>query len=96
MTREGLRLLGVEKRQDSLERRQDSFERFVRAYIESNDRRMTEQKADMQEIKADMREMRAELKAIGRHTQNLSVAAIAGIGAISVAVIGFIWAMATR
>ena len=73
----------VDKRQESFEtytkQRQDSFEEFVRAYIDSNERHTTE--------------MREELKSMGKHVQNLTLTTMASIGAIAVAVVGFIWSM---
>ena len=38
----------------------------------------------------DMREIRSKLDSIGNHVRNLTVAAIVGIGAISVSVVGFV------
>ena len=38
----------------------------------------------------DMREIRSKLDSIGNHVRNITVAAIVGIGAISVSVVGFV------
>jgi len=79
----------LEHKVSEIDKRQESFETFVRAYIDSNERHMSE-------IRTDMREMREELKSMGRHVQNLTITAMVGMGAIGVAVVGFIWSMATR
>lgn len=76
----------IDKRQESFEtytkQRQDSFEEFVRAYIDSNERHTNE--------------MREELKSMGKHVQNLTLTAMASMGAIAVAVVGFIWSMVPK
>lgn len=38
----------------------------------------------------DMREIRSKLDSIGNHVRNITVAAIVGIGAIFVSVVGFV------
>lgn len=38
----------------------------------------------------DMREIRSKLDSIGNHVRNITIAAIVGIGAISVSVVGFV------
>ncbi len=44
----------------------------------------------------DMREIRSKLDNIGNHTRNLAVAAIVGIGAISISVIGFVISVVSK
>ncbi len=43
---------------------------------------------------ADMREMRADIKGALKHIQGLTIAAMVGIGAIAVGVLGFLWSTA--
>lgn len=50
----------------------------------------TKQEADMKEIRASIDSVNNKIDGMGKHVRNLAVAAIVGIGAIVVAVIGFI------
>ena len=78
-----------EERIVNIDKRQESFETFVRAYIDSNEKHMAE-------MRADIRQINQKLDNIGQHTQNIAVAAMAGIGAMSIAVIGFIISLASK
>lgn len=44
----------------------------------------------------DMREIRSKLDNMGNHVRNLAVAAIVGIGAISISVIGFVISVVSK
>ncbi len=44
----------------------------------------------------DMREIRSKLDSIGNHVRNITIAAIAGIGAIFVSVVGFVISVASK
>ena len=54
--------------------------------------------ADMKEMRqkhdADMKEWRAEIKSTLKHIQGLTIAAMVGIAAIAVGVLGFLWSTA--
>ena len=50
----------------------------------------------MAEMRVDIREINSKLDNIGRHTQNLAVAAMAGIGAVSVSVAIVVASAVTR
>lgn len=79
----------MEHKVSEIDKRQESFETFVRAYIDSNEKHMAE-------MRVDIREINSKLDNIGRHTQNLAVAAMAGIGAISVSVAIFVASAVAR
>lgn len=97
----------LESRVNTLERQQTAFEVKFEMYMQRMDAQMermeqrmdrVDQRMDKFEDKhdEDMREINRKLDAIGHHTQNLAVAAMAGIGAMGIAVVGFIWSLATR
>lgn len=98
----------LESRVNTLERQQTAFEVKFEMYMQRMDAQMermeqrmdrVDQRMDKFEDKhdEDMREIRAELKAIGRHVQNLTLTAMAAIGAMGVSVVAFVWTiLATR
>ena len=90
----------LEIKVNDIDKRQESFETFIRANIEATRDHINkiDERMDKFEAKhdADMQEIRQEMKNIGRNTQNIAIATMIGIGAISVSVIGFAWSLATR
>ena len=58
---------------------QESFETFVRAYIDSNEKNISEMKADMREIKAQISNLSSQM-------HNLIITGAIGIAAIVVAI----------
>ena len=72
----------LDKQMERLESRQNRFEE--------------KHEEDKKELRQEFRGIYQKLDEIGRHSQNIAIAAIAGIGAISVAVVGFVWSVATR
>ena len=85
----------LENRVNNLERQQTGFEVKFEMYMQRIDEQMRQQKERMDKFEdkheEDMREIRAELKSIGRHVQNLTLTAMAAIGAMGVSVVAFIW-----
>ena len=97
----------IEEKIHDLDKRQSNFETYTRLYINKLDEMIRLQREELKEFKAkheldmarlieDSREERQELKAMNKHTQNLVLGTMASMGALTVAVIGFIWTMATR
>ena len=97
----------LESRVNALERQQSNFDTKFEMYMQRMDRQMerleSRQNKFEEKYEADKRELRQEFRGIyqkldeiGRHTQNLTLTAMASMGALAVAVIGFIWSMATR
>ena len=72
----------LDRQMERLESRQNQFEEKY--------------EADKRELRQEFRGMYQKLDEIGRHTQNLTLTAMASMGAIAVAVVGFIWSLATR
>ena len=97
----------IEEKIHDLDKCQSNFETYTRLYINKLDEMIRLQREELKEFKAkheldmarlieDSREERQELKAMNKHTQNLVLGTMASMGALTVAVIGFIWTMATR
>ena len=86
----------IEGQIHELDKRQSNFETYTRLYINKLDEMIRLQREETTRIREEMREDRQELKAISKHTQNLILATLASMGTLTVAVIGFIWTMATR
>ena len=86
----------IEEQIHELDKRQSNFETYTRLYINKLDEMIRLQREETARMREEMREDRQELKAISKHTQNLILGTMASMGALTVAVIGFIWTMATR
>jgi cell division protein FtsX len=97
----------IEEKIHELDNRQTGFEVRFDMYMRKTDELIRLQREELKEFKAkhdldmarlieDSREERQELKAMNKHTQNLVLGTMASMGALTVAVIGFIWTMATR
>lgn len=69
----------LDRQAERLEKRQEQFEK---RYEE-----------DKRELRQEFRGIYQKLDELGRHTQNLTLAAIAGIGAIAIAAMGFAWSL---
>ena len=54
------------------------------------------QESDMKEIRTTIDSINTKIDGIGKHFRNLTVAAVVGIGAITVSVVGFVITMATK
>lgn len=57
----------------------DGFKDEMRLFIQE----MRDFKQEMRDFKREVRETQAEMKSIGRHVQNLTIAAMVGIGALA-------------
>jgi predicted nucleic acid-binding Zn-ribbon protein len=73
------RVSKLEDKYHSINTRQESFETFVRAYIDSNEKNISEMKADMREIKAQISNLSSQM-------HNLIITGAIGIAAIVVAI----------
>ena len=69
----------LDRQAERLEKRQEQFEK---RYEE-----------DKRELRQEFRGIYQKLDELGRHTQNLTLAAIVGIGAIAIAAMGFAWSL---
>ena len=90
MTEDEKRIINVESRVDNLE---TTFKMFIQEMrdFKTEMRQQNQMRAEeIREIRQDMKAMQANLDAkidgIGKHVQNLSVAAIAAVGGMFVAV----------
>ena len=54
------------------------------------------QESDMKEIRSTIDSINTKIDGMGKHFRNLTVAAIVGIGAITVSVVGFVITMAMK
>ena len=79
MTNTESRVSKLEDKYHSVDKRQESFETFVRAYIDSNEKNITEMKADMREIKTQIQQLSSQM-------HNLIITGAIGIAAIVVAI----------
>lgn len=57
----------------------DGFKDEMRLFIQE----MRDFKQEMRDFKREVRETQAEMKSIGKHVQNLTIAAMVGIGALA-------------
>ena len=83
MIKQEKRITNVEKRVDSLEA---VFKSFMSEMRDRDNQRAAEIMEMRQKHDADMKEMRAGLDSMGKHVRNLSVAAMAAVGGMFVAV----------
>lgn len=90
------------KRNANIEARVSSLEATFKTFMDEMRDRDNQRAADMRELQekhdADMKEMRADIKSALKHIQNLvlasmglTIAAVVGIGAITVATWAFMW-----
>ena len=79
MTNTESRVSKLEDKYHSVDKRQESFETFVRAYIDSNEKNITEMKADMRDIKTQIQQLSSQM-------HNLIITGAIGIAAIVVAI----------
>ncbi len=86
--------MSIDSRVSSLEAKFEMFigemRDFKNEIREQNKMRAAEIAEIRQKQESDMKEIRASIDGMGKHVRNLAVAAIVGIGAIAIAVIGFI------
>ena len=73
------RVSKLEDKYHSIDKRQESFETFMRAYIDSNEKNITEMKADMRDIKTQIQQLSSQM-------HNLIITGAIGIAAIVVAI----------
>ena len=82
----------MQKMDKQMERMDKQMER-----LESRQNRFEERyEEDKKELRQEFRGIYQKLDEIGRHSQNLTLTAMAGISAIAIAVAGFIWSMITK
>ena len=97
----GERLNKIDRRVEQLEDwRHESDKRFeafmakMDMYIEKTDRQLAEDRVARAEMRQEMNRMNEKIDekmdGINRHVQNLTVAAMVGIGAIALSVVGFV------
>lgn len=90
----------LENRVSALERQQTGFEVKFEMYMQRMDKQLERIEEHQRQFEdrhdADMREIRSELRSIGKHVQNLTITAMASMGAIGIAVVAFIWSQASK
>ena len=74
----------------TLEAKIDALVQEVRDFKTEMRLRDTQRAADIQRHDAEIRELRQDIKSALRHVQNLTTAAIVGIGALTASVIYFV------
>ena len=98
----------TEERVDRLETRFTTLEQQVATVAAKVDMLVTESQQQREDIRrmqdrqdamqaqhnADMKEMREDIKGALKHIQGLTIASMAGIVAIAVGVLGFLWSTA--
>ena len=98
-----MREMEVEQRVERVERwQQESEKRFeadiakMDMYIEKTDETIKQQREDMRHMNEKIDRLSDKIDGIGRSVQNLSIAAMAGIGAMAVSIIVFVGAAIYR
>jgi len=71
----------LQKRQDAAQAKHDADMKAAQ----------TKHDADIKEIRKDMKELRNEIRDALKNLQGLTIAAMVGIAAVSVGVLGFLW-----
>ena len=91
----------TEQRVDKLETRFSTLEQQVATVAAKVDMLVTESQQQREDIRrmqeqhnADMKEIREDIKGALKHIQGLTIASMAGIVAIAVGVLGFLWSTA--
>ncbi|MBR1806404.1 MAG: hypothetical protein IJ774_08485 [Selenomonadaceae bacterium] len=83
------------KRNTNIEARVSSLEATFKTFMDEMRDRDNQRATDMRELRQkhdeDMKEMRADIKSSLKHIQNLTIAAMVGIGAITAATWAFMW-----
>ena len=85
----------LQQQREDIRRAQEKHDADMRAAQAKHDADMkaaqTKHDADMKEIRNDMKELRNEIRDALKNLQGLTIAAMVGIAAVSVGVLGFLW-----
>jgi len=74
----------LQQQREDIRRAQEKHDADMRAAQTKHD-------ADIKEIRNDMKELRNEIRDALKNLQGLTIAAMVGIAAVSVGVLGFLW-----
>ena len=88
MTDEQARISKLEDKYHDVDKRQESFESFMRAYIDSNEKNISEMKADMREIKG-------QISNLSNQFHNAMIAGGIGLATILAGMVGVVVALIT-
>ena len=88
MTDSESRIQNLEQTVHTIDKRQESFETFVRAYIDSNEKNISEMKADMREIKG-------QISNLSNQFHNAMIAGGIGLATILAGMVGVVVALIT-
>ncbi len=90
----------LENRVNHLETKVSNIETKIDMFIDEMRDRDNRRAAEIIEIRqkqeSDMKEIRSSIDGISKHVRNLTVAAVVGIGAITVSVVGFVISVLTK